>query len=199
MKNLLRYSFVFLICSICFGQSNFKDLDNKNTGLTAILQFGMAKNYEAQQTINIPNEGSRGFNLNTDQSYAKSLNVVLGYFVIPHRLMVGLGFGLDRYEDPGFNTAPLYGDIRYYWTDERNVPYIYASLGGLLKLSIDFKPGATGRLGIGYKFFASKKLALHADLGYMAKGVNLDGKPIRNSNNNLNIKGVALTLGVSLF
>ena len=159
----------------------------------------MAQNYEAQQTINIPNEGSRGFDLNTDQSYAKSLNVVLGYFVIPRRLMVGLGFGLDRYEDPGFNTAPLYGDIRYYWTDERNIPYFYASLGGLLKLSVDFKPGATGRIGIGYKFFASKKLALHADLGYMAKGVNLDGKPVRNSNNNLNIKGVALTLGVSLF
>ncbi|MGC6524948.1 MAG: hypothetical protein ACON30_01560 [Flavobacteriaceae bacterium] len=199
MKNLLIYSFIFLFGSICFGQSDFKDLDNKNTGLVSILQFSLAKNYEAHQVVNIPNTGSRGTDLSVSKSFAKSLNVVLGYFVIPHRLMLGVGFGLDRYENPGFNTAPLYGDVRFYWTDERNVPYLNVSLGGLLKLSSDFKPGATARLSLGYKFFISEKLAFHTDFGYFVKGVYLDGKSRKESNNDLSIRGVALTIGVNLF
>ena len=78
MKNLLIYSFIFLFSSICFGQSDFKDLDNKNTGLVSILQFSLAKNYEAHQVVNIPNTGSRGTDLSVSKSFAKSLNVVLG-------------------------------------------------------------------------------------------------------------------------
>ena len=103
--------------------------------------------------VNIPNAGSRGTDLSVSKSFAKSLNVVLDYFVIPHRLMLGVGFGLDRYENPGFNAVPLYGDVRFYWTDERNLPYLNVSLGGLLKLSSDFKPGATARLSLGLNFF----------------------------------------------
>lgn len=128
-NNLLIYPFLFLFSSICFGQSDFKDLDNKNAGLVSILQFSLAKNYEAHQVVNIPNTGSRGTDLSVSKSFAKSLNVVLGYFVIPQRLMLGVGFGLDRYENPGFNSVPLYGDVRFYWTDERNVPYLNVSLG----------------------------------------------------------------------
>jgi len=41
--------------------------------------------------VNIPNAGSRGTDLSVSKSFAKSLNVVLGYFVIPHRLMLGEG------------------------------------------------------------------------------------------------------------
>ena len=82
-----------MFSSICFGQSDFKDLDNKNTGLVSILQFSLAKNYEAHQVVNIPNAGSRGTDLSVSKSFAKSLNVVLGYFVIPQRLMLGVGFG----------------------------------------------------------------------------------------------------------
>ena len=39
-NNLLTY----LFSSYCFGKYDFKDLDNKNTGLVSILQFSLTKN-----------------------------------------------------------------------------------------------------------------------------------------------------------
>lgn len=64
MKYYTTYILCIMALTVSHSQTSIDDTDDKNTGFTAILQFGMAKNYEAQQIINIPNGGSRGIDLN---------------------------------------------------------------------------------------------------------------------------------------
>ncbi len=121
-----------------------------------------------------------------DNAYAYSLNAILGYYIIPKRLSMGIGGGFDFYEESSFNSAPLFLNIHFDLTSERNIPYIYANLGALLKLSSNSIDGGTREIGLGYKFFVSKKLCLNAELGYAGKGVSFT-------------EGVALSIGATLF
>lgn len=121
-----------------------------------------------------------------DNAYAYSLNAILGYYIIPKRLSLGIGSGFDFYEESSFNSAPLFLNIHFDLTSERNIPYIYANLGALLKLSSNSIDGGTREIGLGYKLFVSEKLCLNAELGYAGKGVAFT-------------EGVALSIGVTLF
>jgi len=197
--NILLLLLIIASLTLKAQESNkYRDLD-RNEKFLSIIQLSYIKNYEARNRISLQGQGTRDIDLNTDNAHAYSLNFIFGYFVIPKRLSIGIGFGLDGYHEPGFNSAPLYGDFRFFLTNERNVPYIYTNLGGLLKLGSTFRRGQNARLGFGYKFFISQKLCLNTDISYVAKGDSLTNESVVTSDDAIYIKGVALSIGFTLF
>jgi hypothetical protein len=118
--------------------------------------------------------------------------------VILGRLSAGLGFGLDGYHNPDMNTAPLFGDVRFYFTSERSIPFVYVDYGGLVKLGEAFHKGQTARLGVGYKFFVTKKLCITADASVSSKYISFTNQAV-NSRNAMYVKSIAFTVGFFLF
>jgi len=202
-KNIMKRTIVILSILFMGAVSQAQEqknmiISNRNTGLFGILQASYIKNYNAYRIIS-GSDGVQKINLKTTGSNTYSLNAIFGYFVIPKRLSIGVGFGLDGYHNPDINTAPLYGDIRFYFTSERNIPYIYVDYGGLIQLGQEFHKGQVGRIGIGYKFFVSKKLCLVADVSFAAKSISYSNDPVLKSDDAVFIKGIGFTLGFLLF
>lgn len=197
-KATFMLSILLAATVVCRAQTNVNKNGDKNTGLFGIIQGSYIKNFNAYEETNVQNTDVNT-NLNTKLSNAYSLNLVVGYYVIPKRLSAGLGFGLDGYNNPNANTAPLYGDVRFYFTSERNIPYVYANYGGLLQLGQGFHKGQVARIGAGYKFFVSKKLCMTADVSFVAKSISYTNEPVLRSKDALFIKGVGFTLGFQLF
>jgi len=180
------------------AQTNICKKGDKNTGLFGLIQGSYIKNFHAYEETNIKNVDVNT-QLNTKQSNAYSLNFIVVYYVIPKRLTAGLGFGLDGYNNPNANTAPLYGDVRFYFTSERNIPFVYVEYGGMLQLGKEFHKGQVARIGAGYRFFATKKLRMTADISFVAKSLSYTNEPVLRSKDALFIKGVGFTLGFQLF
>ncbi|MBS9766204.1 MAG: hypothetical protein KGV44_01535 [Flavobacteriaceae bacterium] len=178
--------------------SKAQSLD-RNKGFSSIIQFSLMKNYKASNEIYTKGKGYKNYKLDVNNANAYSLNCILGYFVIPKMLSVGVGFGLDGYHNPNFNSAPLYLDARIFLMESRNSPYMYLDFGGLVKLSSAFEKGLTAKIGWGYKFFTSDKICLNASVGFDAKGVSLTDEAYQKSDNIIEIKGVTLTIGATLF
>ena len=156
MKKALLIS-LMLIVGISFSTAiNAANKDeNKNKGLFSVIELG----------------GYKGIKLTTDlplvqkNSYTKSLRLILGYFINPY-VSGGIGFGADRYENPGANTFPLFIDIRGYLKDAGNTPFIFFDAGKTIVFASQAQDG--GNLidaGLGYKFFIGKKTCLIAKAG----------------------------------
>jgi hypothetical protein len=132
-------------------------------------------------------------------SYALSLNVIGGYFLIKNRLSLGMGFGIDGYYNPYISTAPLYGDLRFYLTKKENKPYIHLSLGGNLKIGPRFYRGGYLQLGFGYKLKLNGNLSSYLEVALTRSGVSLTGEKWVESDNTYAFRGIAFTFGVFIF
>jgi len=137
-----------------FGQDT-----NKNKGLSGSVEFRYLSTY------NVSVEQTRGVNF--DDMFGKSLRFGLGYFFNPH-VYGGLSFGADRYEDAFLpaNTFPVTLQGKYYLKDKRNTPYAYGEFGPSISFSDASDKGVSGGIGVGYKFFATKRMCLAGTLGY---------------------------------
>jgi hypothetical protein len=132
-------------------------------------------------------------------SFALSLNVIGGYFLIKNRLSLGMGFGIDGYYNPNISTAPLYGDLRFYLTKKENKPYIHLSLGGNLKIGPGFYRGGYLQLGIGYKLKLNEKISSYLEAGLIRSGVSLTGEKWVESDSTSAFRGIAFTFGIIIF
>ena len=199
-KTIIVLSVLFMAVVSQAQEPGNVTINNKNTGLFGILQVSYIKNYNAYRIISGP-DGVQKTDFETKGFHTYSLNVIFGYYVISKRLSVGAGFGLDGYHNPDINTAPLYGDVRFYFTSERNVPYIYIDYGGLVQLGqeLDFHKGQVARIGLGYKFFVSRKLCMMADVSFAPKSISFTNEPVSRSDDTFYVKGVGFTLGFLLF
>lgn len=150
--------------------------DDRNVGLFNITQFSFISVSEISGAAFYSESNARAFSLNT----------IFGYFAIPGKFSAGLGFGLDGYHDPGFNTAPLYADLRYYLKNSANSPYALLDWGVLLPLSQIFSRGYGGRVGAGYKFRATRKILLNMDISFVNKSVE----------DNIDFRGMGFTVGI---
>lgn len=195
MKKIVIILTSLLISVAVHAQNHLTKLD-KNTGLFGIVEASFIKNYSLIHSISGQNASDT--HLDAGQSVAYSLNVMMGYYVIPKRLSLGLGFGLDGYHVPDMNTAPLYGDLRYYLKSARKTPFVYLDYGGLVKLGDAFHKGQMLRIGAGYKFFVSKKLCMTTDLNFNFKSVSNTDVAF-GSKDAIFVKGVAITVGFFLF
>ncbi len=196
MSVLRKIMLLLLISSVLVLNAQNSD---RNEGFSSIIQFSLIKNYKISNEVFTEGVGIKNHKLKTNNSNAYSLNYILGYFVVPKMLSVGVGFGLDGYHQPNFNTAPLYVDTRLFLMESKNSPYVYLDFGMLVKWSSTFKRGLMAKIGFGYKFFTSDKICLNASLDFNAKGVSLTNESYRNSSNSIDVKGVSLTIGATLF
>lgn len=196
MKKTLLVLSVLLMTVAVYAQDNGVKDPNKNTGMFGIVQGSFIKNYSVIHSVS--GQHSYDTPLDARQSVAYSLNVIMGYYVIPKKLSLGLGFGLDGYHIPDMNTAPLYGDLRFYLNPKRNTSFLYLDYGGLVKFNETFHKGQMLRLGSGYKFFVSKRLCMTADLSFDFKSVS-NTDEVFSPKDAIFVKGVAFTVGFFLF
>jgi len=142
---------------------------------------------------------SRVTRLDPNQSFALSLNTIGGYFVIPKRLSLGIGLGWEGYFNPHLTTTPLYGDLRFYLTDEESIPFIFLSYGGYLKLGNAFYRGAMLRLGAGYKISLPGNTLIYIAAAITRAGISLTSESYIYSDNSYRYEGVAFTVGFYLY
>lgn len=87
---------------------------------------------------------------------------------------VGAGIGADRYEEPGYNTLPLFGTLRYRPIRKFLDTYLYTDLGyGLGKRENSIYPGWMWNLGIGYTKMFRRHFGLNLQCGYNFKTFNI--------------------------
>lgn len=129
---------------------------NKNSGWFNVTQLGYSRGFGTarfRDDVVVRNGG-----------YVGRLRTTFGYFVTPHT-SVGLGFGLDGYHNPGYNTAPLVADARYYWNPTGNSPFVAANAGYSLGLARAFQRGAVGSANAGYRFIWGRRTHLLVSAG----------------------------------
>ncbi|MDH6313100.1 MULTISPECIES: hypothetical protein [Bacteroidales] len=99
--------------------------------------------------------------------YGNSIHLS-GLYNLNPKIALGVGIGLDRYENHGFNTLPIYLTAHYKPLYKLPSGYIFSNLGYGLDTS-DFIPGALFDIGIGYKKMFRKHFGLNFQLGYNLK------------------------------
>lgn len=163
MKQIL-----ILVLTVLSFYSVIAQDDNRNQKLS----YGFELRY--LKTVDVGVDYLIGPNSDFPGTYGKSLRFNLGYFFNPH-IYSGLTFGADRYEVAAANTFPLLVNVRYYLKDARNTLYTFAEGGPNLAFSTASDKGYTSALGVGYKFFISKRTCLTASCGYNYEKSKLEG------------------------
>ncbi|MGP1468620.1 MAG: hypothetical protein ACTTJY_04630 [Hoylesella shahii] len=121
---------------------------------------------------------ARGFKGFVEPSYSLSFDgneynrfgftVSLGSQIFP-KLFVGGGIGLEYYPDSELNSFPIFADVRFNFKNKGITPFIGMKVGYVI--SKDFY-GLYFNPSFGYRFGLTKKLALHAAVGYVMQTMN---------------------------
>jgi hypothetical protein len=91
-----------------------------------------------------------------------------GIYRLSTLISLGAGIGLERYEEPGYNTFPVFAILRYTPLSSLPKGYIYTDLGYSMKTST-MTPGLLWDLGIGHLWMFRKHFGLKAQAGYNLK------------------------------
>lgn len=159
MKKVIIF-FIHLCLLSTISNLNAQD-EKRNKGLFGVIEVGYLKSLSADgDYISYPFEEWK--------LYGKSLRFYFGYFINTH-FSVGIGFGADRYEEPGANTFPIFIDLRGYLKDSKNTPFLFFDAGNSLKFSEAKEKGFLLDAGSGYKFFITKRFCLLGSVGYNYK------------------------------
>jgi hypothetical protein len=186
--------YITLFLLLCFSLSVEAQDVKKNKKIFNITKFSYIDPKNALLEESIEGEGVFATDLNVENAQAYSLQTITGYFISP-LFSVGIGFGLDGYHEPTFNTAPLFIDARFYFQNRRNTPMLFVDYGTLVKLGEEFEKGTMVEAGAGYKFFISDKLAMLASINFSAKGISLTDESFTTSDETVTIRGIGFTLG----
>ena len=158
MRTLLLFVALLFTGSI-FGQ---EDQVHRN-GFT----FKAGTRYFGWTDVSIPNPeySDEEIIFSEDGQYGKSLRLYAGYFV-SQKLSLNLGFGLDRYEGNGANTAPLVIQTNYYLSSDKKSFFASAEVGTQIAFSETLDKGFVYALMLGKEFSFSDKTGLNVYLGY---------------------------------
>jgi hypothetical protein len=161
---------LFFILALLFSLNLYSQ---ENTSHRKGLTFKGGLRYLAWTDASVPNSEDYDENPSfPENQYGKSLKLYAGYFVSP-KLSLNAGFGLERYEGIGANTAPLVVQGNYYLTPSKNSFFASAELG----TQIVFAKNSTNNRGstdagyvyalmIGREIAFSDKTGLNVYLGY---------------------------------
>lgn len=127
----MKKACVFLLLLMFSGSSLAQDVDivtRKNEGIFNITQAGY-----------LPGVGNISYDgdLKASQSQTYRIRTLFGYFVTP-RFSLGLGAGMDAYQNPSLRTMPVFVDARAYLHDARNSSYLFIDMGR--SFSVSFPP-----------------------------------------------------------
>ena len=180
---------ILLLAVICITNLKSYGQDSeRNTGIT----FGLEYRYSA--FTNGTMEWDNGYESSLySNANGMSLRVYLGYF-FTRNINLNVGFGLDRYNNPGSNTAPLVFQGKYFFDNKLKDFYVFAEGGPLLDLSPagSMDKGQTFGTGIGKTFKLSRLLKISTSIGYC----------LQNSSNEYfgeKFKRNSMILGVGLY
>lgn len=174
MKKTLIILFSLFLSIATFSQDN----TSHRKGFT----FKGGLRYLAWTDASVPNSEDYDENPSfPDNQYGKSLKLYAGYFVSP-KLSLNAGFGLERYEGIGANTAPLVVQGNYYLTPSKNSFFASVEVG----TQIVFAKNSTNNRGstdagyvyalmIGREITFSDKTGLNVYLGYNFQQSNNEG------------------------
>jgi hypothetical protein len=107
------------------------------------------------------------FNRSENKMYGNSLHLS-GIYRMSDMFSAGIGIGADRYENPGYNTFPVFATIQHFPLQIFPEGYVYTDAGYAFKTS-DATPGFLWNLGIGYKRMFREHFGLKAQFGYNLK------------------------------
>lgn len=156
-------TFLFIL-AILFSFSLYGQEDTSHRqGFT----FKGGLRYLAWTDVSVPNPEDYDADLtfSDDGQYGKSLRVYAGYFVSP-KLILNVGFGLDRYEGYGTNTAPMVMQGNYYMSPNKNSFFASAEVGTQIAFSDALDEGYVYALSVGREVALSNKTGLNIFLGY---------------------------------
>jgi len=156
----------FILLALLLFTTIVKAQDEKrNKGLSGGIEF----RYLSTNSVHIGSEKMD----NLSGTYGKSLRFKMGYFFNPH-IYTGISIGADRYEVSAANTFPLTVNLQYYLKDSKNTFFSFAEAGPQISFSEATDNGYMSAIGVGYKFFVSKRFCLAATLGYNYQRSNED-------------------------
>ncbi|NIK90896.1 porin family protein [Mangrovimonas sp. CR14] len=197
-KILLVLQFLLLSAKFYSQELQTSNDSFKNKGFYNITRSSIIKPIKIIQIQNIEGLGTIESNPSTNRAFSYSIETITGYFLTPY-FSLGLGFGFDGYQNPTFNTLPVFLDLRLYGTDDENSPYIYGNIGPSINLgggeSPTFKKGMIFNFGLGYKFNVRDSLFLVTDVFYSHKNVSLTKEWLDKSPNTIKINGIGLSVG----
>jgi len=119
------------------------------------------------------------------------------------RWSAGIGVGWDRYNDPDYNTLPIFATVRYYALQQVPNAYAFADLGYAIKTG-DYVKGFTGSLGVGYTYQIAKHFGLNFQIAYNLKQfadvplVIINENPYEVTTTEKNCTRHSLSLGVGI-
>jgi len=188
---------IYTLLALCFLFTTYAQEEKqkdiyKNKGYFNITKVTYYKVNKARLYYS---KGIKSQDLKGDNASGNGLQTINGYFIVP-KFSVGVGIGLETFNNPNSNTFPVFLDLRYYFDNNYSSLYIFGNIGGTLKLGDDFRKGGLLNGGIGYKFFvnSNKTTAFVADLGYFHRYLDI---PIVNSSDaNLLLNGPSISLGM---
>ncbi|MBS3775616.1 MAG: hypothetical protein KGY70_10535 [Bacteroidales bacterium] len=156
---------IFILYLMMAGYGHAQEVEivtRKNEGVFNITQTGY-----------MPGVGNISYDgdLRANQSEAYRLRTLFGYFITP-RFSVALGAGADAYNNPSYNTFPVFADVRAYLHDARNTPYVFFDLGKSLPVAPEIEEGMFINGGVGFKYFVSERICLNTEIGYNYQRMN---------------------------
>ncbi len=101
---------------------------------------------------------------------------------ISNRVSAGAGLGLDRYEEPGYNTLPVFSTFRYRPIKSFLDTYLYTNLGYAIGHEQNLYAGWMWDAGIGYTKMFYRHFGLNFQFGYNFKSFRVPLNDIMQSN-----------------
>lgn len=182
--------YYFILSLILFSVNSITAQDvSRNQKLSGGFEFRYLKTFGIG--VDYLNEPDSDF----PDAHGKSLRLNLGYFFNPH-IYTGLSVGADRYEIVAANTFPLTANVRYYFKNACNTFYTFAEGGPIIAFSSASDNGFTSALGIGYKFFVSKRTCLTSSIGFNYEKSMLDGLDATYYGEYLSRKSLLFSIGM---
>ncbi len=163
----MRKYIVFAVLCVLTGSVYSQEVNivtRKNEGIFNLTQVGY-----------LPGMGNISYDgeLRVNQSQAYRIRTLFGYFITP-RFSVALGAGADAYQNPSYNTLPVFADVRAYLHDARSSPYLFIDLGRSFAIASEFEEGMYLNAGAGFKYFVSEQVCLNTEIGYNYQRMNAE-------------------------
>ena len=189
---------VFLCCCLGFSQQETDRITSKTEGFFGVIYVDY-HDYLFVEEISTWGGVYRSVEWDSEKSVGMNINLMGGYFIIPNRLSLAAGIGLYRGYTPEILGFPLInGDLRFYFTEEKNTLFTFFNVGSTLKTDFN-NIGQLYRAGIGYKFYLTKKLLVSTDISFVIPTYSLTEKPYGISSNKLDIHGIGFSFGFYIF
>lgn len=197
-RKLIITGILILLPILGFSQQVDAVVKSKTDGFFGIIYID-SHNYIFAREISTWGGVFRSAEWDADKAKGININVMGGYFFIPDRLSLAGGIGLYRGYSPDVFGFPLInGDLRFYFTNEKNTLFSFVNVGQTIKGTFNTR-GSLYRTGIGYKFHLTEKLLVSTDVSLVIPTYSLTDKPYRVSTNKLSLHGIGFSFGIYIF